>query len=392
MTQTKKRRWSFSSGARGTNRVRVWERSDVPGVFLVEYTETDAITGHRRPTRLSLGRATREIAVARAKELAAKLATLDAPKTKSVTLRELFEMYDARVTGRKSASKQKHDRRAAELFVRMFGAQMNPAKLNVQHWERFVAARRTGDLRPLGGNHERRRGVRNRVIAYDLSFLQAVLNWATISGSGGLDGAPLLDRNPLKGLRLPREAVPQRPLITAEHYANLRAAAQRLGLRAELVLALAHDTGHRISAIRHLRWSDVDLDKRVVTWKAENDKSELQHTTALTEGLVALLGRARRQRLSLSDGWILPDARDEALPMSRQQARALWDRCAKAAGIPRGQRFGWHAMRRKFATDLKAMPLRDLAHAGGWKSTATILEAYQQPDIELQRRMLGGRA
>ena len=157
------------------------------------------------------------------------------------------------------------------------------------------------------------------------------------------------------------------------------------------MLTLARDTGHRISAIRQLRWSDVYLDKKVVTWRAENDKTELQHTTALTDGLVTLLGRARRKRLSIADGWILVDARDESMPMSRQQARAMWDRLAKTAGIPTGQRFGWHAMRRKFATDLKAMPLRDLAHAGGWKSTATILEAYQQPDLELQRRMLGER-
>ncbi|HXY32373.1 MAG TPA: tyrosine-type recombinase/integrase [Gemmatimonadaceae bacterium] len=77
--------------------------------------------------------------------------------------------------------------------------------------------------------------------------------------------------------------------------------------------------------------------------------------------------------------------------MAREYAGLLWKRIAKAAGLPKGQRYGWHALRRMFATELKEMPLRDLAHAGGWKSVQTILVCYQQPDLELQRRALGRR-
>ena len=40
----------------------------------------------------------------------------------------------------------------------------------------------------------------------------------------------------------------------------------------QLALVLAHDTGHRIGAIRMLRWSDVDLKAARVRWRAENDK------------------------------------------------------------------------------------------------------------------------
>jgi hypothetical protein len=37
------------------------------------------------------------------------------------------------------------------------------------------------------------------------------------------------------------------------------------------------------------------------------------------------------------------------------------------------------------------MPLRDLAHLGGWKNPQTVLTVYQQPSIELQRRGLATR-
>jgi hypothetical protein len=47
---------------------------------------------------------------------------------------------------------------------------------------------------------------------------------------------------------------------------------------------------------------------------------------------------------------------------------------------------GLHPVRRKFASELKEMPLRDLAHLGGWKNPQTVLAVYQQPSIELQRR------
>jgi len=40
---------------------------------------------------------------------------------------------------------------------------------------------------------------------------------------------------------------------------------------------------------------------------------------------------------------------------------------------------------------LKDVALVDLAALGGWKSTATILACYQQPDRESMRRALDGR-
>jgi 2-polyprenyl-6-methoxyphenol hydroxylase-like FAD-dependent oxidoreductase len=44
----------------------------------------------------------------------------------------------------------------------------------------------------------------------------------------------------------------------------------------------------------------------------------------------------------------------------------------------------WHPYRRKWATERKHMPLTDVAAAGGWKDTETLLTCYQLPDRDTQ--------
>lgn len=42
----------------------------------------------------------------------------------------------------------------------------------------------------------------------------------------------------------------------------------------------------------------------------------------------------------------------------------------------------WHCCRRLFATELKALPIKDVAAAGGWSSTETVQRIYQQAEAE----------
>ncbi len=42
----------------------------------------------------------------------------------------------------------------------------------------------------------------------------------------------------------------------------------------------------------------------------------------------------------------------------------------------------WHPYRRKWATERKRLPVIDVAQAGGWSDTQTLLTCYQQPDPE----------
>ena len=51
----------------------------------------------------------------------------------------------------------------------------------------------------------------------------------------------------------------------------------------------------------------------------------------------------------------------------------------------------WHSLRRKLATDHKDGSLKVLCELGGWKSPKTVLECYQQADLESQRAMQASR-
>jgi len=61
------------------------------------------------------------------------------------------------------------------------------------------------------------------------------------------------------------------------------------------------------------------------------------------------------------------------------------------AKLPPERGRGWHSLRRKFATELKHAPLKDLCALGGWKDAQTILKCYQQADPVTMRRALETR-
>ena len=54
----------------------------------------------------------------------------------------------------------------------------------------------------------------------------------------------------------------------------------------------------------------------------------------------------------------------------------------KKAKLPKLEGGLWHPYRRKWATERKHHSLKDVAAAGGWKDTETLLTCYQQPDAD----------
>jgi len=387
MARTKRKQaWSYSAGHYGRNRVRVFERAE-RGDVMLQYVERDE-SGAQRPKRVSLGQCTREVARAKADEVAARF--LSAPvesKPEAVTLQVLFDIYGREVSPQKGDSKRRHDERCARMFLRFLGAGRDPRTLSRREWDRFIADRRRGAIAPTKSG--KGRAVADRVIGYDLCFLRAVLNWATMASDDR--GGVLLERNPLKGLTLPTEDSPVRSVLTAEQYEALRSAARNLGLNAELMLTLVHETGHRVGSVIKLRWSDIDIDRGMIRWRAENDKIGFAHETPLSDEAVELLSRAQRAQAAIGDTWVFASPADATKPCSRHLARDLFERLRDRAQLPKGQRYGWHSLRRKFASELKAIPLKDLAHLGGWKDPATILKCYQKPDEATQRAALAQR-
>ena len=98
----------------------------------------------------------------------------------------------------------------------------------------------------------------DRTIQYDLKFLLAVLNWAARSRDE--EGRLLLESNPLRGLKTPRQKNPARVLLTDAEYEALLKASLLMDWRFRVAVVIAHETGHRIGAIRQLRWSGIDSE------------------------------------------------------------------------------------------------------------------------------------
>lgn len=380
MGRTKKNGpWSYITGEKGRNRVRVFQHRS--GNLMVEYRDR----GKRR--RKSLRHCDRAKAKMQADKLAADFAQLTKPELPDPTIAELFDIYVAEVTPGKGESQQRHDRRTREIFTRFFEPDRRASTLSRRDWDRFILARRAGGLEMGTG---RSKPVGDRTIERDLRGLSAVLNWA--ADSKDRNGNPLLQRNPLKGLKPPKEESPDRPTMTQERYERMLDGTSKVDWRFGVALVLCHETGHRIGAVRQLQWDDIDLEGRRIRWRKDSDKMGREHWTIMTAAAHEAFRRARLHS-GAADGWVLPGPTDPSKPARKEYMDGLWSKAEQAVGLEPVKRMKWHSLRRKFATDLKSAPLKDLAHLGGWKSERTILECYQQPpDEDAQRGYLERRS
>lgn len=372
------RAWSYIAGEKGRNRVRVYERAGF-GIW-IDYRDSDG-----KRVRHPLNLDDRDRAKLKADEVAAGFRRSEL-RPRAVTLRSLFDIYEREKTPQKGATSRKHDARTLPLLLKAFGPNRSPCSLNVRDWDAYIRRRRSGELAAAG-----REGipVRTRVLEQDCNLIRAVLNWAVRAGDG--HGGYLADRNPFAGLTVPREDCPKRAVLSLEQFALVRAAAKRHSDRLECFVVLAWFTGHRAGSIRQLRWSDVDADGGRIHWRGENDKIDYDHWNPLHADALVILRRERALGAS-GDDWIFPAARDKSRPLSGDATFNLWKRLATAAGIPKGERYGWHSCRRAFANTLRDVPLRDLKDLGGWKTERTVVSIYQQPSESAQRAALSSLA
>lgn len=150
-------------------------------------------------------------------------------------------------------------------------------------------------------------------------------------------------------------------------------------------------TGHRQQAICHLRWFDVDLDGGWVNWRAEHDKAGRTHRTPLTDVAIAAIRETRQHIPQVGDTWLFPAQRQPERPCNRSIMSTWFRRAARLAKLELPPKVGFHSLRRKFATELKHIPLPDLCALGGWKDVKTILTCYQAPDEQTMRAALTAR-
>jgi len=332
-----KKRWSYSTGGWGRNRVRAYcegcpgrsscrsAREHTGPLFLERYEPGPDGKLVRRRTRLQGVTSTTEAAT-RADMLAAELAKLggrleEAPKT----IDELIAAYLEEVTPTKGKSKQDHDRRAARLWRAFFDAQPEPSRhcgrpansLDRIDWGRFIRWRRQG----LIPGFERR--AKDRQVQYDLAFLMAVLNWAV--GAGYIPQSPWSAQvRRTQGWESPRELNPNRPAMTDEIRSKLIEHSPHWQF--SLALVIGRYTASRNSSVRHLRWSDIDLEAGTIRWRGEYDKTGQDIVVPIDNEAVAALRSAPSR--GIGEAWVFPAETDPSKPTSRNMFQ-VWLRRAK---------------------------------------------------------------
>ena len=247
--------------------------------------------------------------------------------------------------------------------------------------------------------------MRARVVQAECQWLKQVCRWAVDSWKDA-QGEPILVRSPVAGFEIPADGEPRRPVVTAERWKLVRAAAERVTMEDRTgpehqeqasylpeILDLIYLTGHRISAILQLRWHDVLFEvegtpQGVIRWPGETDKSDFEHSVPMNTAIRQVIDRVRRQRPGIGPTCLFPKPTNRLAPISKERVRQWLLRAEKLAGVPKQDGSLFHPYRRGWATSRKHLPLKDVAAAGGWKRTETLMRHYIQADTATMLQVL----
>jgi integrase len=171
----------------------------------------------------------------------------------------------------------------------------------------------------------------------ELTAFRAALNWGFKRG--------LYDTHPLARLeRLQeRDSQPKVRFLTPDERERLMAALESCEEYFRKMVIISLNTGIRRGALFSLLWSDVDLDKRILTLRGEDAKSGKQNYVPINKAAFSAL-----------KAWRGASRGDLVFPSPKtgnklDNCRHSWVSLMKAANI---KDFRWHDMRHDFASQL----------------------------------------
>ncbi len=360
--------WTKSLGERG-HRIRLYEK--YPGGPIMRSVYVDG-----KEVRKSLAHRDKEKATRQGYELLNALLTNEnALDEQSLTLGLLSDLYlESPAHLSKKARTQQDEGRMLRQVVKFFGMARRVETLSESDVKRYTMARRQGDVALPGAEHGR--PVRDRTIEAELEMLlRAVRERKT-------NGERLLKENPLVGVRLPSEKNPNRPVMAHDVYCRLLEVAERVHPLLKLALIVAEGTGRRLSAWRSLFWDDVDFEAGMIRWRAVNDKKGYEQVVPMSDAVKQALSAARKAQKAIGNTPVFPAPKNPATPCSREMMDKWPRRAFQLAELPPPPHGLWHSIRRKWATERKGYPVKDVAAAGGWKTEEVLMTSYQQADAE----------
>ncbi len=394
------KRWSRSFGDYGA-RVRVFEERTgmLHGQIFDPVLKAEGKYAYRR---VALGHKDRKEAVKWAHIQLTKLeaGVQEGPYRKPL-VKVVFAEYLRYRTPQKSDDRQYTDRRSAEMWTRILGANKDLRKLTRREWESFCRDRASGAIDARGNPvaAQDRRPVNPRAIEMDAHWIKAVCRWATTWQHD--DGSFMLPDDPTRGFDklTPHEKNPKRPVATYDRYLKIRAVTdkvlmevtwtgKRIPKRSHLseLLDLVFFTGRRISAICQLTHGDLRLGVGpygAIRWPADSDKmGKLWDDTPMEQGARKAIDRIIQMRTVVSDDTpLFPSPKDRTKPVRYELTRVWLQKAEALAGVPKQVGGLWHPYRRGWATARKTMSMKDVAALGGWGSEAVLRGVYQQADM-----------
>ncbi len=81
--------------------------------------------------------------------------------------------------------------------------------------------------------------------------------------------------------------------------------------------------------IRQLRWSDIDMQDKIIRWRAENEKTGYEHRTPITPHALTVLQEARLRNPRAGNAPVLPAPKDPSRCLDRSRVRVWWSKAQK---------------------------------------------------------------
>jgi len=395
--------WVDRVGSYGA-RVRVAERR-VGGPVYVTFPGPD---GSRRwkslrfRVRDSEGRLLPE-AIQRAKRMAAQISNRviegELPVEHVLSLGELFDVFRHEAVSEQEGKYQHEVKVALQFWEAFLGRGFEIAKFGLKEWTAARRDRESGTRDCKGvfvSDADARKTCGPRSVSKTLQTLRQACRFGTHYRRP--DGSFLLNIDPTRGLPFPKELNPARPICDDERFERLLAVADRiplgrwLGERSYLreLLILAGHTGRRIGAIVSLRWNDWlpdDGANGMLRWRADSDKLGVEWKSPVSPEVRKALESLFASSPGLGEAWIFP-APGGSGHLSADMARTWLIKAETLAGLDHPRGFGWHSFRRMWATKRKHLSVKDVAAAGGWLRSQTLLELYQRPDLETMQAVV----
>lgn len=328
----------------------IFERPPRSGVWWIDYRSS---AGRRHRERVGRRDEALELLVQRKREV--NEGNFIAPRAGSRTFRELAHSALEHKKLRLAPQSYETDVRRLDPLLRSLGA------LSVEQVTFELLDKTFADLK--------RSGLSGSTVNRYRALVSSIFTYAVRSG--------LAQTNPIARVKRFRENESRVRYLLADEETKLRAVIRRECPDREPELDLALYTGMRRGEQFTLKWSDVDLDRGILTVRGKTGRRFIVANSSAIEALQKLGRRRERERDGAeASAYVCDETTNDA----QRDWRRWFEKSVRAASV---KNFHWHDLRHTFASRLvmAGVDIRTVQELLGHRSILmTMKYAHLSPD------------